>query len=49
MKTRNVKEAFSVTLRHWLMDHPILKLIALLLAVIVWFYVSGEMVKVRYF
>jgi hypothetical protein len=34
--------------RHWFTYHPWLKLIALVLAVIVWFYASGEINRFNY-
>lgn len=33
---------------HWFTHHPWLKLIALILAVMVWFYVKGEIKYVEY-
>jgi len=34
-------------IKHLFTHHPWLKVIALLLAVIVWFYVKGEMLRLR--
>lgn len=34
--------------RHWFTHHPWLKLIAFMLAVIVWFYVKGEINRFNY-
>ncbi len=33
---------------HWFISHPWLKLISLILAVIVWFYVRGEINRFNY-
>jgi hypothetical protein len=33
---------------HWFTYHPWLKLIALILAILVWFYVGGELEKFNY-
>jgi len=33
---------------HWFTYHPWLKLIALILAILVWFYVGGELDKFNY-
>ncbi len=33
---------------HWFIQHPWLKLIALILAVMVWFYVRGEIKQFNY-
>jgi len=30
---------------YWLASHPLLKLVALILAVLLWFYVRGELSK----
>jgi hypothetical protein len=45
-----VKEKVSITYRitHWFTHHPWLKLISLALAIIVWFYVSGEINRFNY-
>lgn len=32
----------------WLINHPWLKLITLILAILVWFYVSGEVKQIDY-
>ncbi|MDD5156046.1 MAG: hypothetical protein PHF11_06175 [Candidatus Omnitrophica bacterium] len=39
------KKKISITGRitHWVTNHPWLKLIALVLSVMVWFYVKGEL------
>ncbi|MDD4894633.1 MAG: hypothetical protein PHW54_04885 [Candidatus Omnitrophica bacterium] len=39
------KEKISISYRvtHWFTYHPWLKLISLILAVLAWFYVKGEM------
>ena len=34
--------AFSRRIAHWVTSHPWLKIISLILAVLVWFYVKGE-------
>jgi len=34
--------------KNWFTHHPWLKIIALLLAVIVWFYVRGEVIHLDY-
>lgn len=34
--------------KHWVTSHPWLKLIALILAVVVWFYVRGEISRFNY-
>jgi len=41
------KEKIGIKLKitHWFMHHPWLKIIAFFLAVIVWFYVKGEIVR----
>ncbi|MDD5566558.1 MAG: hypothetical protein PHG31_06695 [Candidatus Omnitrophica bacterium] len=36
------------TITHFFMHHPWLKLIALILAVIVWIYVRGEIAQFNY-
>ena len=35
-------------IKHWLIAHPWLKLIALMLAIIIWFYVRGEIGRFNY-
>ncbi len=35
--------SFNQRLSHWIMSHPWLKLIAFILAVVVWLYVKGEL------
>jgi len=44
------KEKVKITFRikHWFTYHPWLKLIGLLLAIMVWFYVRGELGKFNY-
>lgn len=44
------KEKISIGYKiiQWLIRHPWLKLIALILAVIVWFYVRGEISRFNY-
>jgi len=44
------KEKVSIANRitHWFTSHPWLKLIALMLAVMVWFYVRGEIKQFNY-
>ncbi|MFH1889075.1 MAG: hypothetical protein ABH806_03165 [Candidatus Omnitrophota bacterium] len=44
------KEKISVVYRimHWFTYHPWLKLIALILAIMVWFYAKGEIKLVNY-
>jgi hypothetical protein len=39
---------FGNQLRHWIMSHPWLKLIALILAILVWFYVKDEINRFNY-
>ena len=33
---------------YWFTSHPWLKLISLVLAILVWFYVSGELMRFNY-
>ena len=44
------EEKISIVYRitHWFVHHPWLKLIALVLAVMVWFYVQGEIKQFNY-
>jgi|GEM_PF-493714 hypothetical protein len=42
------KIKISRRVMHWLVSHPWLKLIALILAIIVWFYVRGEITRFNY-
>ncbi|MGD9015102.1 MAG: hypothetical protein PVI33_03670 [Candidatus Omnitrophota bacterium] len=35
----NLKEV----IKHWFITHPWLKLIALILAILLWFYIGGEL------
>lgn len=44
------KEKISIGYRiaHWFIYHPWLKLISLILAIIVWFYVKGEIGRFNY-
>ena len=44
------KEKIRISYRvvHWFTYHPWLKLIALILAIMVWFYVKGEIKIVDY-
>ena len=35
-------------IKHWFTYHPWLKLIALVLAIVAWFYVSGEINRFNY-
>jgi len=44
------KEKVGIIYRvgHWFINHPWLKLAALILAVIVWFYVRGEIEHFNY-
>ena len=37
------KVHFSERVQHWVTGHPWLKFIALILAILVWFYVKGEL------
>jgi len=37
------REKLKDKIIHWFTSHPWLKLIALVLAILVWFYVKGEM------
>ncbi len=39
---------FGFRIKHWFTYHPWLKLISLLLAVILWFYVKGELLRLLY-
>jgi len=39
---RKEKISFISIARHWFVYHPWLKIISLLLAIIVWFYVQGK-------
>jgi len=34
--------------KNWFTNHPWLKIIAFLLAVIIWFYVKGELARINY-
>jgi hypothetical protein len=36
------KTDFLKAIKHWLTSHPWMKLIALIIAVMIWFYVQGE-------
>jgi hypothetical protein len=38
--------SFSVRMRRWFTAHPWLKLVSLVLAVLVWLYVRGEIMGV---
>ncbi|MFH0762599.1 MAG: hypothetical protein V1925_01785 [Candidatus Omnitrophota bacterium] len=40
-----VRVSLDFRARHWFTYHPWLKLIALALAVMLWFYISGEINK----
>lgn len=42
------KVAIGYRFIHFFTNHPWLKLIALILAIIVWFYVQGEMGRFNY-
>lgn len=42
------KIKISRKIMYWLISHPWLKLIALMLATIVWFYVRGEISRFNY-
>lgn len=42
------KIRFGYRAKHWFTYHPWLKLIALILAILVWFYVRGEMSRFNY-
>jgi len=42
-KSKNINK-----LLNWLISHPWLKIIALLLAVILWFYVKGEISRFNF-
>jgi len=44
------KEKISIGYRimHWFAYHPWLKIIALILTVMVWFYVKGEIARFNY-
>lgn len=41
MEKRKIK--FSYRAVHWFTYHPYLKIISLIMAIMLWFYVSGEM------
>jgi hypothetical protein len=43
-----IKVSFGFRLKHCFTYHPWLKLIALILAVMVWFYVKGEISRFNY-
>lgn len=45
---RKKKDDFSDRFIHWFTRHPWLKLISLVLAVIVWFYVNGKITTAGY-
>jgi hypothetical protein len=36
------KKQIAYRVKHWFTYHPWLKLIALILAILIWFYVRGE-------
>lgn len=42
------KIKFSYRVKHWFTYHPWLKVISLILAVMVWFYVRGEINNFNY-
>jgi hypothetical protein len=42
------KKGFGVRLLGWVTDHPWLKLISLVLAIVVWLYAKGEIAKYMY-
>ena len=39
---------FRIRVFHWLTSHPWLKLIALILAIMVWFYIGRELEQYNY-
>lgn len=45
-----LKEKISIgdRIKSWVISHPWLKIIALILAVIIWFYVRGEINRFNY-
>ncbi|MBU4346587.1 MAG: hypothetical protein KKH29_04585 [Candidatus Omnitrophica bacterium] len=42
------KIKIKVKIRHWVTSHPWLKIIALILAVMAWFYTKGEIARINY-
>ena len=40
-----VRVSLDYRVRHWFTHHPWLKLISLFLAIMLWFYISGEINK----
>lgn len=42
------KEKIKIRIIRWVTSHPWLKLIALILAIMVWFYVKGEKNRFSY-
>jgi len=40
--------SLSYRIMHWFTYHPWLKIISLLLAILVWFYVKGEIQQFNY-
>jgi hypothetical protein len=45
---RHAEKISAQKLLLWVTDHPWLKLISLILAVLVWFYVRGEINRFNY-
>lgn len=43
-----VKENLKSKITRWIFSHPWLKFIALVLAVMVWFYIKGELPRFNY-
>lgn len=43
-----LKEKNIYRLTRWFISHPWLKLIALILAIMVWFYIKGEINRFNY-
>lgn len=42
------KISIDYRVRHWVTYHPWLKLISLILGILVWFYVKGELGRFNY-
>jgi len=42
------KDSFSLQVLRWLTSHPWLKLISLIIAILAWFYVRGEINRFNY-
>lgn len=44
------KKKVSIVFRiaHWFSSHPFLKLIALIMAIMIWYYAKGEISRLNY-